>query len=84
MAAIGRWKDAERDIVKSVPEPPRQPQQQQLQLQKAHPGGGRGGGGGGPRGMLAHMRRFSADGRRARSQSGGWGKGRSIDLGRGR
>lgn len=77
MAAIGRWKDAERDIVKSVPEPPRPHKLS----------------GGGRRGVLAHMGRYSEDGRR-KMAGGGGGEGhrrvgvkersrsRSIDKGR--
>lgn len=86
MAAIGRWKDAERDIVKSVPEPPR--------LHKLSGGGGGGGGAGGKKGgVLAHMRRYSEEGKRRMAGNGDHhplntrrgrerARSRSVDKGR--
>ena len=67
-AAIGRWKDSEREIVKPVPEPPRLHKSQS----RSHPqgqgeipplptnhGNVRKG-----MGVLGHMRRYSEEGRR--------------------
>jgi len=61
-AAIGRWKDTERDIVKTLPEPPAR--RHRLQ---SHSGAG-------GKGVMGHIRRYSEDGRakrqRQRSASG--------------
>jgi hypothetical protein len=68
MAAIGRWKDTERDFVKTLPEPPTR----RHRLQS-----GKGGGG-----VMGHIRRYSEDSRikrqRQRSESRDLRNGRFI------
>lgn len=69
-AAIGRWRDTERDIVKTLPVP--------IRRERLKSGGGAGGR------MMGHIKRFSEDGRMKKEREKEMGRGRSASTSRGR